>query len=73
MGSTDNQRWARVPLGHAWKYPGLPDHWRRVYDAHPDPAVDTLAEYVWIDAPGKLQHVRADWLEFRDLPPGNIE
>jgi hypothetical protein len=69
MGSNDRQRWARVPLGHAGKYPGLPEHWCRVYDAHPDPSIDTLAGHVWIDAPGKLLHVRADWLEFKHEPP----
>ena len=42
MGSTEPQRWARVPLGLAWKHPGLPRDWVRVLERHPYP--DGLSE-----------------------------
>jgi hypothetical protein len=63
-----SQRWARVPLGHAWKYPGLPVDWVRVLGRHPE-GDEALPGYVWLDMPGKVRHVQASQLEFLDDSP----
>ena len=65
MASTDRQRWARVPPALAWKRPGLPTDWVRVLERHPDD-VAALSGYVWLDTPGKVLHVEASRLEFRN-------
>jgi hypothetical protein len=67
MMSTDPQRWARVPPALARKRPGLPTHWTKVLDSHPEGA---LAEpgYVWLETPGKVLYVAARELEFTDGP-----
>jgi hypothetical protein len=68
MTSTDRQRWARVPPGLAWKRPGLPNYWVPVLERHPE-GVEKLPGYVWLDTPGKVLHVEASRLEFRNQPP----
>jgi hypothetical protein len=67
MTSNERQRWARVPPHLAWKRPGLPTAWTRVLERNleamkPEP----LPGYVWLDTPGKVLHVSAVALEFRD-------
>ena len=52
----------------AWKRPGLPTHWVRVLERHPDGVV-AAPGYVWLEMPGKVRHVGAHELEFRDEPP----
>jgi hypothetical protein len=71
MGSTDPQRWARVPPRKAWKHPGLPVDWVRVLDRHPE-GVEALPGYVWLDMPGKVRHVREIDLEFTVEPPAEL-
>jgi len=73
MPSNDPQRWARVPPGKAWKWPGLPTEWTRVLERHPSPqglANDgyPLEGYVWLDTPGKVLHAIAGQLEITDDP-----
>jgi hypothetical protein len=70
MASTNRQRWARLPTGLAWKRPGLTTDWTRVLERNleamePEP----LPGCVWLDSPGKVLHVEAAWLEFRNEPP----
>jgi hypothetical protein len=69
MPSTEPQRWARVQPDQAWQRPGLPRHWCRLFDSHPDSSIGTLPGYGWLETPTKLQHVRLDWLEIRESPP----
>jgi hypothetical protein len=69
MSPTESQRWARVPPHLAWKRPGLPTEWTGVLKRneeamHPDP----LPGYVWLDTSGKVLHVEAVRLEFRENP-----
>jgi hypothetical protein len=68
MGSTEHQRWARVPPALAWKRFGLPAEWVRVLDHHPE-GVEALPGYVWLDMPGKVRHVAEHELEFRETLP----
>ena len=68
MASTGRQRWARVPPGLAWKRPGLPTYWVPVLEHHPE-GVEKLPGYGWLDTPGKVLHVEAARLEFRNDPP----
>jgi hypothetical protein len=65
MGSTEHQRWARVPPGLAWKRPGLPAQWLRVLARHRE-GVAALPGYVWLDMPGNVRHAQASELEFRE-------
>lgn len=44
--------------------PGLPTDLER----HPE-GVEALAGYVWLDTGGKVLHVEASRLEFRESPP----
>ena len=67
MPSTDRQRWARVPPHLAWKKPGLPTDWVRVFERHPQ-GIKALPGYVWLDMPGKVRHVGEHELEFREDP-----
>jgi hypothetical protein len=70
MASTDRQRWARVPPALAWKRPGLPTEWTRVLERNEEAMnPDPLPGYVWLDTPGKVLHVEAARLEFRNDPP----
>jgi hypothetical protein len=39
----------------AWKRPGLPTHWVRVLERHPDGVV-AAPGYVWLAMPGKVRH-----------------
>jgi hypothetical protein len=60
--------------GLAWKRPGPPTAWVPVLERHPEPLGlaghgDTLPGHVWLDAPGKVLHVSASQLEFREEPP----
>lgn len=69
-----HQRWARVPPALAWKRPGVPTEWVRVLECHPEPEAVagegfSLPGYVWLDAPGKVQHVLERELEFTEEPP----
>ena len=66
MGSTEPQRWARVPPGLAWKRPGLPSDWVRVLERHPD-GVPALAGYVWLDLPEKAQEYCTSFFEIEAL------
>jgi hypothetical protein len=65
--TTDRQHWARVPPALAWKRPAFPTEWTRVLERHPE-GVEKLPGYVWLDTPGKLTHVWAAALEFRNDP-----
>jgi len=70
MESPNHQRWARVPPHLAWKHPGLPSEWTRVLERNPEAMnPEPLPGYVWLDMPGKVRHVGAHELEFRDEPP----
>ncbi len=54
----------------AWKRPGLPTQWCRVLERNPEAMnPEPLPGYVWLVAPGKLLHVEASRLEFRNDPP----
>jgi hypothetical protein len=66
MESTESQHWARVPPGIALKRPGLPTQWVRVLERHPDGVV-AQPGYVWLEMPGKVRHVGAHELEFREV------
>jgi hypothetical protein len=58
------------PRHLARKRPGLPTSWTRVLERNPEAMrPEPLPGYVWLDAPGKVLHVEADRLEFRDDPP----
>jgi hypothetical protein len=57
---------ARLAL--AGKRPGLPTYWVPVLERHPE-GVKKLPGYVWLDTPGKVLHVEASRVEFRDDPP----
>jgi hypothetical protein len=57
-----------VPQELAWKRPGLPTEWIRVLERHPK-GVEALPGYVWLDAAGKVLHVEAARLEFRNNLP----
>ena len=72
MASTDRQRWARVPPALAWKHPGLPRDWCPVLERHSEAIrhPEPLPGYVWLDTSGKMLHVEASRLEFRNDPPG---
>ena len=52
-----------------WKRPGLPKDWVRVLERNPDEAV-AQPGYVWLEMPGKVRHVGAHELEFKDEPAG---
>jgi hypothetical protein len=70
MSSTDRQRWARVAPHLAWKRPGLPTEWTPVLERNPDALnPDPLPDHVWLDTPGKVLHVEASRLEFREDAP----
>ena len=64
MGSTDRQRWARVPPELAWQRPGLPTNWVRVLERHLE-GIRAESGYVWLDMPGKVRHIGEHELEFR--------
>jgi hypothetical protein len=54
----------------AWKHPGLPREWvplleRNEEAMRPEP----LPGCVWLDTPGKVLHVEASRLEFREDAP----
>jgi hypothetical protein len=68
MASTDRERWARCPPALAWKRPGLPRYWVPVLERHPE-GVEKLPGYVWLDTSGKVLHVEASRLEFREDAP----
>lgn len=56
-----------MPPHLAWKRPGLPTAWTRVLERNPEAMnLVPLPGYVWLDMPGKVRHVPATWLEFRD-------
>jgi hypothetical protein len=62
------ERWARVRPALAWKRPGLPTAWTRLLARHPE-GLATLDGWCWLDMPGKLRHVSARDLEFREEGP----
>jgi hypothetical protein len=65
MASTDRQRWARVPPHR------VPREWTRVLERNEDAMrPEPLPGYVWLDTPGKVLHVEASRLEFREDAPG---
>jgi hypothetical protein len=56
-----------VPPGMAWKRPGLPTEWTPILERNPEAMnPDPLPGYVWLDTPGKVLHVEASRLEFRN-------
>jgi hypothetical protein len=66
VGSTDPQRWARVPPVLAWKRPGLPTEWTRVLERNPEAMnPEPLAGCVWLDTSGKVLHDEVPRLEFQ--------
>jgi hypothetical protein len=68
VGSTEPQRWARVPPALAWKRPGLPTRWVRVVQGDRD-GKPPLAGYVFVDmGGGKIMRVWERHLEFREDP-----
>jgi hypothetical protein len=70
MASTDRQRWARVPPALAWRHLGLPTTWTRVLERNPEAmSPEPQAGCVWLDTFGKVLHVEAARLEFRNEPP----
>ena len=66
-----SRRCGRVPPALAWKHPGLPTEWTRVLERNPDAILhpEPLPGYVWLDTPGKVLHVEAAHLEFREDAP----
>ena len=70
MASTERRHWAPVPPAIARERPGLPEQWTRVLERNPEAMnPDPLPGYVWLDTPGKVLHVQAARLEFRNEPP----
>jgi hypothetical protein len=57
--------YARVLPGTGWRRPGIPESWCPVLERHPEDYA-ALPGYVWLDTSGKVLHVEASHLEFRE-------
>ena len=61
----DRNEWRGPDFG-----PGLPTSWTRLVERNPEAmSPDPLPGYVLLDTPGKVLHVQAARLEFRNEPP----
>ena len=62
-----------MPPALAWKHPGLPTTWARVLERNVEAMKsEPLEGHVWLDTPGKILHLPAHQLEFREgrqIPP----
>jgi hypothetical protein len=63
-------RWARLRAKSQRGYPPVyHKRWFRVLDRHPDPTLNTLDGYVWVETPWKIQSMWAAHLEIIDHDP----
>jgi hypothetical protein len=65
----ESHQWARLRPRSQRGYPPVYHHrWFPVLDQHPDPTVETLEGYVWIETPWTVQSLWAAHLEVAERP-----